>query len=1061
MTQNTGLSNITSTTFSQTGTSINGIRKQANSAITASLGSNNYGTQLYVPITQMSTYALGQATNQSQINAINLATTNAYASVDSNFNSNFPSGSGTTLYGIQSGATESLSSGINSFATSLGSINQSWVAPALSLGNGALVNTATTIDSISSSMFNVVTSTVNGAVSAINNSVANIVAAKNAVAGGISAASELASSIGDAVSSGNPFSLAGLSTANEGTVDGSINNTDVIYQDVKLFIEGVQVPFEAISISQSIGALPTATIQIPPQAGMLDVARYYQPKVHIFYTDANYGGDRLLFWGHIVVANYMKSRLQGTASISFHCEHKNALLSTVTLEFSGYASNATTILNDPNPEQATAKVNNLNSTLAIIKAMQGLTGVQSVANDLLDPSNTNVSQADVTKLSKRFANFENRLIGMPAAIMNFWNQLKKECYSNVSLNTIMADMYIPLVEDGLGFFDRLAGHYTIETLVDGTKEDYCPGGVTPSSTSNQVLVPPAYKLNSISAIKSSLAVSAISNMLGFSGELTNFLQMFTDFYTSVEYEILTLASPAEVPADPTVTVNIDDLSSYASTGRMAIETIVKPQVPFYYSPVCNVLFPKMYHTIQISQDESQIPSRLTAFSDVVPGDQGAVGSQYRAPNSIREAISYGASMANNAQKSNLQVNLQGTTGQSFNVPGKYEVGRGVRNKRIAMPSWLAQMLKGKIQEAGSPTIESWPDKTNPDYKALCDLHAAWIDRYGYDTTIYDDGTSEDTRNTAKDALDPYSQKSQIHPFQRLLFATADYEYTKAVVSSRMGTIDAIFNPYIIPGYPMEILDDSPNAPCFHAMCSSVTHSFTSRSIGTTIGVIAACTYTEMVNYFMQPIHPWLQTALNIVNTSPGESGKSSTDGDGYGNPPDDLNINSSILFNDLGKSTADAFYSNVLGVGSVTIDDLYDFQMGRIIPQQRSNGLLVEGTETSKPAANGGEQNDFLTAVGNLRLVMRPIEGRKSIESKFGITFIDLNTTNYNPTSVSYQNPNLDSDYLLEPGASIFLDYQEVADFISNSDATSQTPSTTTSASATTGSGAPIAFGGS
>jgi hypothetical protein len=203
----------------------------------------------------------------------------------------------------------------------------------------------------------------------------------------------------------------------------------------------------------------------------------------------------------------------------------------------------------------------------------------------------------------------------------------------------------------------------------------------------------------------------------------------------------------------------------------------------------------------------------------------------------------------------------------------------------------------------------------------------------------------------------------------------------------------------------------------------------------------------MVNYFMQPLHPWLQTALNIVNTEPGQSGKSSTDGDGYGNPPDDLTVNSTILFNEAAKATADAFYKSVLGVNAVAIDDLYDFDMGRVIPVKRVSGLLVESTETSRPTANGGEGNDFLTAVGNLRLVMRPIEGKKSIQTKFGITFIDLTTANYNPTSISYQNPALDSATLLEPGASLFLDYQEVADFINNSQATAKTPDNTTSSS--------------
>ena len=1065
MSQNIGLSRITSTTFSMTGTSINSIHQQTLAAVNQNLGSTDYNSQLYSPISQMTNYALANSAS-SQASAINSAASNAYMAIDSGFSSSFSSGSSPSLFSIQSAATGAIGTGINSFGNSLSAINPQIVSNALNIGNSALVNAGQIADQVCSNVYNAATGAVNSAVSAVNSSVASIVAAKNAVTTAVSNAASAVSNLingstsADGSSTSNIFASAGISAVSEGPVDGRINNTDVIYQDIKLYIEGVQVPFEAIEINQGIGTLPTASIQIPPDPGLLDIARYYQPKVHIFYADSAYGGDRLLFWGHIVVANYSKSRSQSRASISFHCEHKNAQLSKITLDFIDYSANASQLLNQVQSNQPAANVGNMNSLLSIIGALQGITGLQTDTKDDINTSNKNVLQADASKLSPRFTNFQNRMIGMPSAIMNFWNQLKKECYSNPTLNTIMNDMCIPLVEDGLAFFDRLAGHYVIETLVDTTKEDYCPGGVTPSSTAKPVMIPPAYRLNSLSAIKSSLLVSNISSMLGFSGEMTTFLQMFADFYQSVEYEILTLSSPAEVPSDPTVTINLDDIAALTNANKMAIETIVKPQVPFYYSPICNVLFPKMYHTINISQDESQIPTRVTAFSDVIPDNQSYIGSQYRAPNSIREATAYGAALSNasgNTQKAS--VNLLGTTGQSFNVPGKYETGRGVVNKKIILPNWLAQLAKGKMQEVGNPNSEAWPDKTDPDYQALCDLHAAWIDRYGYDRIVYDDGSVEYIRNTDKDPLDPYSQKAQIQPFQRLLIAAADYEYTKAVVASRSGNIEAVFNPYIVPGYPMEILDDTPNAPCFHAMCSSVTHTFTSRSIGTMIGVVAACTYTEMVNYYMQPIHPWLQTALQIVNTSPGDSGKTSTQGDGYGNPPEDLTINSTILYNDVAKAQADAFYISTLGVNSVAIDDLYDFDMGRVVPVKRSNGLLVESAATSKKAANGGEMNDFLTTVGNLRLVRRPIEGKNSIQAKFGYTFIDLTQANYNPTAVQYQNPNLDDSEMLEPGASIFLDYQEVADFIANSDTASTTDNTTTSA--TTGSGAPIGFGGS
>ena len=111
----------------------------------------------------------------------------------------------------------------------------------------------------------------------------------------------------------------------------------------------------------------------------------------------------------------------------------------------------------------------------------------------------------------------------------------------------------------------------------------------------------------------------------------------------------------------------------------------------------------------------------------------------------------------------------------------------------------------------------------------------------------------------------------------MLFSTSDYDYTKEVSTSKSGVVECLFNPYIVPGYPMDIIDKSPNKPSFHALCASVTHSITSRSIGTTVSFMSATTYTELSNYFGQPAPPWLQTGLKIINVKRGATVSSNTD----------------------------------------------------------------------------------------------------------------------------------------------------------------------------------------
>jgi len=64
--------------------------------------------------------------------------------------------------------------------------------------------------------------------------------------------------------------------------------TGVVTQEFKLFIEGVEVPYLAMSISESYKGLPSATVQIPYFAGLNEITKNYAPKVHIFFKDYVY-----------------------------------------------------------------------------------------------------------------------------------------------------------------------------------------------------------------------------------------------------------------------------------------------------------------------------------------------------------------------------------------------------------------------------------------------------------------------------------------------------------------------------------------------------------------------------------------------------------------------------------------------------------------------------------------------------------------------------------------------------------------------------------------------------
>lgn len=1064
MANNQALSKLTVTTLATAGTSIPDIVKETTDTANESMVrvAGEFGNGFYKPVLDMRDHATAlDSANASRYG------TNAEA-VISQMNSSVATnlkGVDNSLFDIQKFTKESISSGVDSYANSMERFSPAISKSAVSVGISRLPEAGRLVDLSTTTAFNSSGSFLTSKINSINNKVIDVAVAEQTKTASKPVTKDLpaVTTVEPSVSSNPNANTVIISGITEGVATSSEqNSTDVIMQNVALYVEGVQLPFESISIGQSIGQLPTASFQVPPDSGLMDIIRGYQPKVHIFYTDNITGGDRLLFWGHIIACNYSYSQQQGGASISFECVHKNALLQQITFEWSG--GGAAHAINggsqtDTNPDQASAQINNFNSEFSIARALQGIVGPQENSDDLISPTNPKVSGADPTRLDKRFKALESRMIGMPTSIMNLWNQIKLEVYSNEKLNIIFSKMFVPLLEDGVRFFDRLTGHNFLESQIQNGRVPYCNDKARPELSKNDMLLPPAFRVGIQSAVQTNMTINSLKSSLGFSGELTNFYDLFTSFYYSIEYELLTLASPAEVAADPELFVDSDDADSWRKVSKMAVETIVKPQIPFYYAPICNVLLPNMFHSVSVSQNEVDVPTRITAIGTAASqasDNPNLMGVNYRAPQSIREAIALGRKTLDSAGATDASVTLRDTTGSSFNLPGMYEVGRGINHRKIAMPNWLSHFSKDQDSNRASNSDQEFPVDDSIEAKNILDLHNAWIQKYGYKNVVDPEtGEINEVRDESRDGLDPYSVKSNIMAYERLLFSTSDYEYSKAVAGSRNGSVEGVFNPYIVPGYPMDIIDGSPNHPCFHAMCSSVTHSITSRSIGTSIGFLAGSTYNELSNYYMQPIHPWLKTALSMVNversavlteggttekdasTAAAVSGPTSTNKAvrlgltpvaGYdSNSGDVVSIQQGILNNPRAKEVADKFYRSVLGVGAADPGLIYNFETGRASPIARRNGNWVPGSgyHDSSPK-NGGEGNPNLTGVGNTRLVSRQVEGKKGIEAKFGIKFIDLTPQNYNSTSIVYQNQVAVTNAMLEPGASMFLNYGEV-----------------------------------
>ena len=815
----------------------------------------------------------------------------------------------------------------------------------------------------------------------------------------------------------------------ETPVSQDSNNTDLVHQEVSLFIEGVEVPFESMSISQVYRDLPTATIQIPVVSGLLDIIRGYSPKVHIFYKDKNYGGDRLLFWGHIKATSYSKNRASGSSSISLACEHKNALLRNVSLEFSGWASSASESFTDSSPSAST-KVGAFNSLEMVVNAMSGVGGVAS-SSEAISISNTSLLEAPTDKVPAILSKLEDRFSGMPGIALNMWNQIKKYCLQNPTASLGMLEMWAPLLEEGIAFFKRTSGHFILEEKLQASKAPYCHGR---SPTETKTLTPPCFGNQIASAVQNVLGVRSVANAVQFSGELTSFIDLLNTIYETCQYELQTLASPAEIAVSPTEF--IADVNK-EGVEKVTVETVIKPRLPFYYSPICNVILPRMYFDIQIQQDESRVPTRVVALHEVQPDQASQVNTYFKGPASIRESVALNHRMVSAAsvKVTAAGISVADSLATNWSLPGKYEQGKGIQTEKIVLPWWLA-VLSNEKEVAGKVGQEQAPRKGSSEYDSLVAIAKEWYDR-NLSSVVEVNGVAQVNQEyfDKKDLnpLDP--SNTTIKPNQRLLVSAMDVEFSERVASARSGTINGIFNPYVVPGYPMDVIDDSINHPSFHGFCTSVTHTITSRSISTTIGMSSVQTYAELSNFYCPPAAPALQSALNMVDF---EVDAATRDAAAAGDLAPYKNTNATLLQNKRAKQTADDFYKQVLGVGAAAPDDLIHFSTNRAIPLKRYNGGIISEVipsaeslpkERTEPSSSGREGHDFYSSVGNLRLVSRPIEGKNSISKKFGYSFIPRTKEYYNQTQVRYVNPLAAASLFLEPGSSLFLEYQRIEDF--------------------------------
>lgn len=466
-------------------------------------------------------------------------------------------------------------------------------------------------------------------------------------------------------------------------------------------------------------------------------------------------------------------------------------------------------------------------------------------------------------------------------------------------------------------------------------------------------------------------LSILSNGMtsGGTGEVMSYGQLIDAFLDVVEYDHVILNSPAKVGISGTPEL---------------IDHVYKPRMFAYYSPICNVLLPYMYESYSVNIGSDQVPSRViyngmqfTADSQANAGTTVNMHN-YVAPHSVRVALADGGNLAQTL------ISLVAT-------PGKYEWGSGVRTADGTLPYWYAvlshQTASGNVGDLASGTT-------------IDNLKAAWSKLYPDDPT-----------------LNPWdTDLAGIEAYQRLFFTGVDVEFSNIYSQSRQGSVDGVFNPFIVPGYPMDIIDPSPLRESYHGFCTSVTHSIDAGGYAaTSIGMSSAFTFSEIATCYIPGTYPWLLAQLKMdENLSM------------YGNTP--------------AFQRACQYYNDVLGVGAADPTILEAYSTGKPFPVKRNMGVWEIGEAATLTGST--HPTLYTTTLGNLNLVARNIASLLDIEKEHAMvaeTFVDIDMWNQgSPTVeevrkgpwVNDQSGTQDSSLLRgrDMECSAFLDYDSEAE---------------------------------
>ena len=287
-------------------------------------------------------------------------------------------------------------------------------------------------------------------------------------------------------------------------------------------------------------------------------------------------------------------------------------------------------------------------------------------------------------------------------------------------------------------------------------------------------------------------------------------QMFLRMY--YETIAITTAPIAQVNREPGsdqngVVIGPPTNKSTATKPNCILNYITKPQWLFGIAPTCNVIFPTMVQEIHFEESYVSQPTRLYlndfTMTEIFNASEGVVASMAAMrsgyPKQVQNELNKRYGIGVNGANYNMDV-----SGKNF-LLWPEEFFRGPRSAQVRMSRWF--MMLTQYTQMQKPVSTEKQDAS--------------------------------TTQTAK--------SGEVRSQAAFREVYARYEYYRQRAENRAGTVITIFNPYVIPGYPIVVFDDLTSGQHFTALATDVRHELSTDGWHTVVNYIGGQTLDEFFN----------------------------------------------------------------------------------------------------------------------------------------------------------------------------------------------------------------------